>query len=284
MRTGSHRMTPMSRRAAAFTLIELLIVLAIGIVLLSIALTSLSKARLASNESQAVAALRHVAVTETAWRQNDADGNGKADFWTQDWSGLYRVANKDGAPWGLISADLAKADGAPALATTGGARPQVTAMLVSAKAVPHAGYFFRAMVSDNSARVLLKDGSTLDGEIVASSKDEITLKTDTGLVTLASGTIVNISAASLPFGAQNPSKFAFTAWPAEPEASGHHVLILLESGAIWAKDLEGPGPGGAAPAGTVLMENAKGGQLTWPGEPGSRVLNGTEEDAWKSVQ
>ncbi|MEK7469372.1 MAG: type II secretion system protein [Planctomycetota bacterium] len=234
----------MRRRAAAFTLIELLIVLAISIMLFSIALTSLSRARLASNESQAVAALRHVAITETAWRQNDADGNGEADFWTQDWSGLYRVANHDGAPWGLISADLAKADGAPALATSGGTRPQVTAMLVSGYAVPHAGYLFRAMTTDNSdpARPYQAGGPS------------------------------------------NPSKFGFTAWPAEPESTGHHVFILLESGAIWARDLEGPGPGGAPPPGATMMENSRGGQLSWPGAPGGWALNVPEGSAWKSVQ
>ncbi|KAF0246558.1 MAG: Membrane or secreted protein containing Prepilin-type cleavage/methylation N-terminal [Planctomycetota bacterium] len=237
-------MKRMRRDSPGFTLIELLIVLAIAILLLSIAITSLSRARLASNESQAVAALRNVAVLQTAWRQNDADGNGQADFWTQDWSGLHRVANKDGAPWAFISAELAKADGAPALGTTGTARPLVTAPLVTGVAVPHAGYFYRAMTSDNSNPPMPYQAG----------------------------------------GPTNPGKFGFTAWPAEPEATGHHVFILMESGAIWARDLEGPGPGGPAPAGATLMGNSKGGQLAWPGAPGGSALNEPEESAWKSVQ
>lgn len=234
----------MRRPATGFTLIELLIVLGILILLGSIAITSLSRARLASNEAQAVAALRTVAVTETAWRQNDGDGNGEADFWTGDWSGFHRVAKKDGHSWELISADLARADGAPANETPASSTPRINPSLVSGAAVPHAGYFFRAMTSDyaDPAQPYQAGGPT------------------------------------------NPLRFGFTAWPATPEATGHFVFILLESGAIWARDLEGPGPGGPAPAGATLLPNATGGQLTWPGAPGSQVLNVPEDKAWKSVQ
>lgn len=234
----------MRRSSAGFTFIELLIVLGIVILLGGIALTSLSSARLASNEAQAVAALRTVAVTETAWRQNDGDGNGQADFWTGDWSGFHRVAKKDGSPWSLISADLARADGAPANATPPGSPLSIHASLVSGAAVSHAGYFFRAMTSDYSdpAQPYQAGGPT------------------------------------------HPTRFGFTAWPAAPESSGHFVFILLESGAIWARDLEGPGPGGPAPAGATLLPNSAGGQLSWPGTPGSTVLNVPEDKAWKSVQ
>lgn len=232
------------RRPSGFTLVELLITLGIAILLVSLALTSLSRARLSSNEAQAVAALRTVAETETAWRQNDADGNGVADFWTGDWSGLHRVARPDGAPWGLISADLARADGAPQAETPPGSSPRITASLVSGAAVPHAGYFFRAMTSDNSdpAQPYQAGGPT------------------------------------------HPSRFGFTAWPAVPESTGHHVFILLETGAIWARDLEGPGPGGPAPAGATALPNAAGGQLAWPGAPGGVDLREPDDKAWRPVQ
>ncbi|MCC6741144.1 MAG: DUF2950 family protein [Planctomycetia bacterium] len=231
-------------RAAGFTLVELLITLAIVVLLLSLALTSLARARLASNEAQAIAALRTVAETETAWRQNDADGNGVADFWTGDWSGFHRVAKKDGTAWNLITADLARADGAPQAETAPGLAPRVTASLVSGAAVPHAGYFFRAMTSDNSdpAQPYQSGGPT------------------------------------------HPTRFGFTAWPAVPESSGHHVFILVETGAIWARDLEGPGPGGPAPAGATLLPNSTGGQLSWPGAPGNADLREPDEKAWRPVQ
>ncbi|MCE9581602.1 MAG: DUF2950 family protein [Planctomycetes bacterium] len=239
-------------RNAGFTFTELLILLGILVVLGSIAATSLSHARLASNESVAVAALRNVAVTETAWRQTDADGNGQPDFWTQDWSGFFRVADAKGQPLGLISEDLARADGAPADATNGEGRPRVTASLVTGAAVPHAGYFFRAMTLDNQspdAKPYATDGPDADSDA-----------------------------------RENSAHFGFTAWPASPGSSGSHVLILLETGSIWARDLDGPGPGGPAPAGCTLMPNAKGGQLSWPGQAGNPDLKKTPSGAWRSVQ
>src|SRR6185436_1630518 len=88
----------------------------------------------------------NIAVTETSWRQNDGDGNGRPDFWTQDVSGLNRVTNASGDPMGLLSDDVARADGAPANSTPPGTgRPAVGPSLVTGDAKPWAGYFFRSM-------------------------------------------------------------------------------------------------------------------------------------------
>src|SRR6185503_7791624 len=113
-------------RRNGFTLIELLIVLGIAVLLGCIAISSLSRVKVASHEADAVAVLRNIAVTETSWRQNDGDGNGRPDFWTQDFSGLNRVTNASGDPMGLLSDDVARADGAPANSTPPGTgRPAV---------------------------------------------------------------------------------------------------------------------------------------------------------------
>lgn len=89
------------------------------------------------NEREALRVLDSVATLEKLWRDGDADGNGKADWWTADWSGFYRVLAKNGKPVQMISGAVASADMFPQPAG-----PGMSALLPKSA---HAGYFFRAL-------------------------------------------------------------------------------------------------------------------------------------------
>ncbi len=93
------------------------------------------------NEREARQLLGSVATLEKLWRDGDADGNGKADWWTADWSGFHRVLAKNGKPVSMISGAVASADAAPLPAGAGMAQKYPSS--------PHTGYWFRAIPVEN---------------------------------------------------------------------------------------------------------------------------------------
>ena len=70
----------MKRRG--FTLIELMIVIAIITIIAAIAIPNLLDARRAANEASAIASLRAVHAAQGIYREQDKDGNGTLDFAT----------------------------------------------------------------------------------------------------------------------------------------------------------------------------------------------------------
>ncbi|MBI2922310.1 MAG: DUF2950 family protein [Planctomycetes bacterium] len=239
------------RRNKGFTLIELMIVVAIIAIIAAIAIPSLLRSRLAANETSAAGALRNIHATESAFRQNDADGNGLPDFWTLDWSGFFRIADGGGAGSKFTDVALAKADGAPGAATAA-PRPFLTAAVSVGAAAEKSGYFYRAMTTDNTAPAAL--AYQLDGG----------------------------DADALAW--ENSAKYGFTAYPQAYNSSGVNVFLTTEDGVVWARDLGTVGPGGAAPAGAAVMANAPGGQVTWPGAPGSSDLSAIAGAPWRVIQ
>ncbi len=83
------------RHRLGFTLIELMIVVAIIAIIAAIAIPSLIRSRMSANEASASGAIRTISSAETAFRTAafvDADGNGDGDYGT-----LAQLANPDGA-------------------------------------------------------------------------------------------------------------------------------------------------------------------------------------------
>jgi prepilin-type N-terminal cleavage/methylation domain-containing protein len=68
------------KRRDGFTLIELMIVIAIISIIASIAIPNLLAARKHGNEANAVGALKTIITTETIYNQKDADQDGNLDY------------------------------------------------------------------------------------------------------------------------------------------------------------------------------------------------------------
>ena len=70
----------LTMRRAGFTLIELMIVIAIIAIIAAIAIPNLLDARKAANEANAIAFLRSYHSAQNVYREQDKDGNGTLDY------------------------------------------------------------------------------------------------------------------------------------------------------------------------------------------------------------
>ena len=122
-----------------FTLIELMIVVAIIAIIASIAIPSLLRSRIAANETSAVGSLKQLTSHEASWRQTDADRNGLKDNWCLDVASFRFMLNTDGDQVNYIDAAFAKAD----------ASPQITTQATSGKS----GYVFQSLTTDEDGAV-----------------------------------------------------------------------------------------------------------------------------------
>jgi type IV pilus assembly protein PilA len=151
-----------NRKRAGFTLIELMIVVAIIAIIASIAIPKLLSARLAANESAAIATLRSLSSAQAQLQSSaaidtDSDGGGEYGF-------LAELA-------GTIAMRIDDGTGAP---TLGGATDRLNPAVLSTAfgnvdangVVTRSGYCFRVYLPDNAtpavgvAEVPLGGGAT----------------------------------------------------------------------------------------------------------------------------
>ncbi|MEK7309189.1 MAG: DUF2950 family protein [Planctomycetota bacterium] len=214
-------------RKQGFTLIELMIVIAIIAIIAAIAIPNLLSGRISANENSAAAALKLFTSSEAIWLQQDPDGNGRKDYWTYDVSCLHRMFRADSTTKvAFIAIDLAKADNAAAVyagvALPFGA-PTIEAWTwAGVTTTAKSGYLFQAMALDNS----------------------------TGGVTYKVNPV-----GTLLVNAANNSKYGFMAAPEAYATSGNSSFIVNEAGTVFANDT-----GGNA---NKWMTIAAGG-LNWP--------------------
>src|SRR5712671_4146864 len=76
-----------------FTLIELMIVIAIIAIIAAIAIPGLLSSQRASNERNASTSLKTLTSAQADFRANDRDGNKVNDFWTANVAGLYTMTS-----------------------------------------------------------------------------------------------------------------------------------------------------------------------------------------------
>src|SRR5687767_8843557 len=68
------------KRNSGFTLIELMIVIAIIAIIAAIAIPNLIEARKGSNEAAAIGALRTISTAQSLYREGDKEGDGTFDY------------------------------------------------------------------------------------------------------------------------------------------------------------------------------------------------------------
>ncbi len=198
---------PIKPHAAGFTLVELLVSLAILIACLVYLITSLHTARIRHNEESAQAALRNILSTESAWRQNDMDGNALPDYWTADVWGFYACADSDGRPLKLIPLDMARSDRDPAGSVAGYTAPRpFFAQKPPSNPVACNGYLLEAMVKADDGVMYAQDNFVTDGKAL-----------------------------------ENVCRFGFAAFPEAYGGTGRNRYIVNEEGVIYDSD-NGPAP------------------------------------------
>ncbi len=100
----------MNRSSSGFTLIELMIVVAIIAIIAAIAIPSILRSRISANQTSAVASLDTIFKMNTQFRSNDSDNNGDNDYWAENVWGLYGIKGPGGDRIELFNKSLAQSD------------------------------------------------------------------------------------------------------------------------------------------------------------------------------
>ncbi len=234
----------------AFTLIELMIVIAIIAVIAAIAIPGLLAAQRSSNERNASSCLRMIVTVEADFRSNDRDGDRTQNYWTGNVYGFYALCpSTNGATVGAVSADnmikqiepsIASADGNVGTTLLGVAPVTASVGVLS----PKASYVYRAFT---------------------------TYAVGTGQANYA--VTGNIAGYGPMF---NYAKFAFMCFPTS-YAVGRQIFIVDETSTVFRGD---PGSGytasyvGGATTSTSAFTASVGGtpideSVGWPTSPGA---------------
>jgi len=254
-----------------FTLIELMIVIAIIAIIAAIAIPNLLSGRMSANEASAIGAMKLITSAEAIWLQQGPDGNGMKDYWTYDMSSLHRMFRADNlTKVAFIPMDLARADCRPtgkAIATDFGTTPldEIWAVNTAGLVIwPKSGYWFTAMAYNDFSTA--SDYKPYNQNAVGTNK------------TLAA----------------NTNQYGFMAAPDVYGSSGIRSFIVNEAGVVYCVDAGlAPTPGNgtavspAAEAPTVIPSDPKwdtgsSNYLCWPTANPPAVTVGAQHKPWEA--
>jgi prepilin-type N-terminal cleavage/methylation domain-containing protein len=127
-----------------FTLIELMIVIAIIAIIAAIAIPGILAATRAANERNASGSLKQMGSVEVTFKTSDSDQNALNDYWTADVAGLYHIQPTNSAvSIRMIELAVALADGNVDTTAIDNAGAAVPSTHLSS---PKAGYWFQAQI------------------------------------------------------------------------------------------------------------------------------------------
>jgi prepilin-type N-terminal cleavage/methylation domain-containing protein len=250
-----------------FTLIELMIVIAIIAIIAAIAIPNLLSGRMSANETSAMGTLKQFTSTEAIWLQQGPDGNGIKDYWTYDVSCLHRMYRADqSTKVAFVPLDVARADACPAdfngqafgaaslpYEIWSGQGPNGAIMCQ-----PKSGYWLHAMIRTNLTTPPTGDAAP----------------TWYNLDLVGAGTTF----------ACNPNKYGFMAYPDAYGTSGIRTFIVNEAGTIYATDTGANNETGTGYSANPATSAADGQSNTGPDQsPHKRCLTSaiaTDSLAW----